>query len=165
MRPFIVVGVLGTVLSVGLAEAQTSASSKRHSDKRASDAFFENGPEVPNALAEARRAESTRAPQADRAKDSAPLAQAAPATPALVTVQAVPPGPPQKKLTGAEFALVAVGSKEKEVLEVLGPPASRLVVPDDDGHLRETFQYWANGRLLGTVRLDNGNVIQIDSKL
>jgi hypothetical protein len=79
-------------------------------------------------------------------------------------VQAVPPGPPQKELTGKEFALIRVGSSVKDVLQVLGPPASRVVVPDDDGHLRETFQYWVKGRPMGTVRLDNGRVFQIETQ-
>jgi hypothetical protein len=79
-------------------------------------------------------------------------------------VQAVPPGPPQKNLTGEEFGLIHVGSTVKEVLAVLGPPSSRVVVPDDDGHLRESFQYWAKGAPLGTVRLDNARVVQIETK-
>jgi hypothetical protein len=79
-------------------------------------------------------------------------------------VQAVPPGPPQKNLTGEEFGLIRVGSTEKEILAVLGPPSSRVVVPDDDGHLRESFQYWVKGNPMGTVRLDNGRVVQIETK-
>jgi hypothetical protein len=79
-------------------------------------------------------------------------------------VQAVPPGPPQKNLTGEEFALIRVGSTEKEVLAVLGPPSSQVVVPDDDGHLRESLQYWVKGSPMGTVRLDNGRVVQIETK-
>jgi hypothetical protein len=57
-----------------------------------------------------------------------------------------------------------MGSTVKEVLQILGPPSSRVVVPDDDGHLRETFQYWVKGRPMGTVRLDNGRVIQIETQ-
>ena len=66
--------------------------------------------------------------------------------------------------TGEEFALIRVGSTEKEVLAVLGPPSSQVVVPDDDGHLRESLQYWVKGSPMGTVRLDNGRVVQIETK-
>jgi hypothetical protein len=78
-------------------------------------------------------------------------------------VQPVPPGFPQKHLTGEEFGLIGVGSTAEDVLEALGPPSSRVVVPDDDGHLRESLQYWAKGIAIGTVRLDNGRVVQIET--
>jgi hypothetical protein len=55
-----------------------------------------------------------------------------------------------------------VGATEKEMLAALGVPESRVSIPDDDGHLRESCQYWAQGRPLGTVRLDNGQVVQVD---
>ena len=99
--------------------------------------------------------------------DSTPPTPTPPAPPpvsALPTVQAVPPGPPQKNLTGEEFRLIRVGSTVKEVLAVLGPPSSRVVVPDDDGHLRESLQYWVKGAPMGTVRLDNGRVVQIETR-
>jgi hypothetical protein len=79
-------------------------------------------------------------------------------------VQAVPPGPPQKRLTGQEFGLIQIGASAKQVLEVLGPPSSRVTIPDDDGHLRESLQYWVKGRPMGTVRLDNGRVVQIETR-
>ena len=95
-----------------------------------------------------------------------PQRRARPPPPARLvpTVQAVPPGPPQKNLTGAEFSQIHVGSSEKEVLTVLGPASSKVVVPDDDGHMRETLQYWVKGVPMGTVRLDNGHVVQIETK-
>jgi hypothetical protein len=40
-----------------------------------------------------------------------------------------------------------------------------VVVPDDDGHLREALQYWVKGNPMGTVRLDNGQVVEIETKL
>jgi hypothetical protein len=170
MRPAMFVALLGTTLSMNPVEAQSSAAqpasgtAEPHRDHN--DALFENGPARPNALAEARRAESQRrrppetAPNPEPANQSA-LAQIAPSIP---MVQAVPPGPPVKNLTGKEFALIHVGSGEKQVLEVLGPPSSRVVVPDDDGHLRESLQYWVKGSPMGTVRLDNGRVVQIETK-
>jgi hypothetical protein len=172
MRPLIVVGLLGTALSRTPAEAQSSpaqpasgaAESKTESHPKHNDWLFENGP-APKA-AEARRAAFQRTSREETAPDSAPAKQVAPApiAPVLPTVQAVPPGPPQKNLTGEEFALIRVGSTEKEVLAILGPPSSQVVVPEDDGHLRESLQYWVKGSPMGTVRLDNGRVVQIETK-
>jgi hypothetical protein len=173
MRPLIAVAVLGTALSMNPATAQeqpasgTAASNKKHSGTSATDALTENAPDKPNALAEARRAAEARRSTPEDAGNSpvpAPKAAPAPIAPRLPTVQAVPPGPPQKNLTGQEFALIHVGSTEKEVLGVLGPPSSQVVVPDDDGHLRESLQYWVKGSPMGTVRLDNGRVVQIETK-
>jgi hypothetical protein len=172
MRPVIVVALLGTGLSMVPADAQsssaksdTSESSRAAAHKKPSavnEMLFENGPERPKARAEARRETAHRANEkvaAEEAPDKAPLP-----APLVPTVQAVPPGPPQKNLTGDEFGLIHVGSAEKEVLAVLGPPSSRVVVPDDNGHLRESFQYWTKGSPMGTVRLDNGRVVQIETK-
>ena len=174
MRPFIVVALCGTILSQYPAAGQSSSAQPAPGSaepKRAvshpnhNDALFENGPIRPHALADAQR---NAAVHKESGGDSAPATTPPPPppapTPVLPTVQAVPPGPPQKNLTGDEFGLIRVGSTEKEVLAVLGPPSSQVVVPDDDGHLRETFQYWVKGSPMGTVRLDNSRVVQIETK-
>jgi hypothetical protein len=141
----------------------TAESKKKHSGTSATDALTENAPDRPTALLDARRAAAQHT-EAESAPEPAPAAAPKPpAPPAFPLVQAVPAGPPQKNLTGTEFTQIHVGSGEKEVLSVLGPPASRIVVPDD-GHLHETFQYWVKGSLMGTVRLDNGHVVQIETK-
>jgi len=177
MRSAFVVGVLGTALSMTLATAQdgSSAASRKKRPSTAMDALFENGPERKDAMVEVRRQDAERRAKAEKAGaaedksdgksngDASASAQKAPA-PVIPTVQAVPPGPPQKNLTGEEFRQLHVGSTAKDVLTVLGPPASRVVVPDDDGHLLETLQYWSKGAPLGTVRLDNGRVVQIETK-
>ncbi|MGA2882436.1 MAG: hypothetical protein ABSG13_26070 [Bryobacteraceae bacterium] len=130
------------------------------------DSLFENGPDRPNALAAARQEAAARKQKTETPAGSPLPVQPtpAPAPPVLPTVQWVPPGPPQKNLTGEEFGLIRVGSSQKEVLATLGPPSSRVVVPDDDGHLRETLQYRVNGNPMGIVRLDNGRVVQIETK-
>jgi hypothetical protein len=175
MRPLLIVAVLGTAFSVTSVMAQdgssTPSSSRRGHTGTAMDSLFENGPERPGALAEVQRRDAERKAKADKAAaeqekastdDASPAAK--PPAPVIPTVQAVPPGPPQKNLTGQEFRRLHVGSSSKDVLNVLGPPSSRLVVPDDDGHLRETLEYFSKGAALGTVRLDNGRVTQIDTK-
>jgi hypothetical protein len=170
MRPVMLIALFGTALSMNPVAAQEQpASNKKNHGTSATDALTENAPDKPNALAEARRAaEARHTTPGDAGNSPVPAPKAVPAPiapPALPTVQAVPPGPPQKNLTGEEFALIRVGSTEKEVLAVLGPPSSQVVVPDDDGHLRESLQYWVKGSPLGTVRLDNGRVVQIETKL
>ncbi|MGP0070867.1 MAG: hypothetical protein ACLPWF_02890 [Bryobacteraceae bacterium] len=171
MRPLFVVGVLGTVMSISLAEAQSSPESNARAHKKqqrpstAMDSLFENGPDRPRALEDAARESAERKAKEKKPDDSTTSADAPPAAPAPIvpTVQAVPPGPPQKNLTGEEFKLIHVGSTEKQVFEILGPPSSKVVVPDDD-HLRESLQYWAKGAPMGTVRLDNGRVVEIETK-
>jgi hypothetical protein len=179
MRPMLVVGLLGTALSVSPAVAQSAgdqpsgeqrkstvpASNKRRSTSAAMDALSENGPARPNALEEAKREGAIREKQPEAEAGAKPGATpVAPPAVAQPTVQAVPPGPPQKNLTGEEFHRIRVGSTSKEVLAVLGPPSSRVVIPDDDDHLRETLQYWVKGVPMATVRLDNGRVVEIQTQ-
>ncbi len=174
MRPVIFAALLGASLSVNPVGAQSAGeqppsrapeSKKRGSISPAIAALSESGPERANALAEANREGALLQKQTETEGGNSTKTAAPPPLPlaaALPTVQAVPPGPPQKNLTGEEFKLVRVGSSAKEVLAVLGPPSSRIVVPDDDGHLREALQYWVKGSPMGTVRLDNGRVVQIE---
>jgi hypothetical protein len=156
-------------LSIKPAGAQNSPPQPvKHSGTSATDALTENAPERPHALAEARRAASPGSEAAETAPGSEPPTQQAPAPiitqPVRPLVQAVPPGPPQKDLTSEEFGFIHVGSTVKEVLKALGPPSSRVVVPDDDGHLRESLQYWVKGSPMAMVRMDNGRVVQIETK-
>ena len=172
--------LLGTVLSMSPAGAQSAPEQAPAPESHHwhSHSLFEGAPPKRPALTvparSRRRCRWTPRSPGLRCRPAVPPsnqdpavakpAVPAPPAPALPTVQAVPPGPPQKNLTGEEFALLRVGSTEKEVLAVLGPPSSQVVVPDDDGHLRESLQYWVKGSPMGTVRLDNGRVIQIETK-
>jgi len=76
----------------------------------------------------------------------------------------VPAEPVVKEPTPEEVAGIQVGSTEKDVIAALGAPASHVTIPDDDGHLRETYQYWAKGSQIGTVRLDNGYVVKVEAR-
>ncbi|MBV9770260.1 MAG: hypothetical protein JOZ32_11865 [Bryobacterales bacterium] len=169
MRPVIVVALLGTALSMSPANAQDGSDASGSGAKKSKAAksnvkydgsLFENGPPLAHSGAHHSASHATK--EAETAPEPAPVEPPA-QVPVVPTVQAVPPGPPQKNLTGEEFARLHVGSTEKEVLAVLGPPSSRVIVPDDD-HLRESFQYWSKGRPVGTVRLDNGRVVQIETE-
>lgn len=96
---------------------------------------------------------------------SAPPAQRRVAAeyPLVATVsRPVMQGPPMKDVTPEEFASIKVGDTSKEMIAVLGAPASRVIIPDDDGHLRETCQYWSRGKELGVIRLDNGQVAKVE---
>ncbi len=77
---------------------------------------------------------------------------------------AVEPPPPPNEPTAEQVAGIQVGASEDDVIAALGQPASRVVIPDDDGHLRESFQFWAKGSQLGTVRLDNGYVVKVEAR-
>lgn len=86
--------------------------------------------------------------------------------PVVAPIAAVPivvPEPPRKEPTREQLASVKIGATASEVLKALGPPESRVTIPDD-GHLLEICQYWAKGKQLGTVRLDNGQVITVETR-
>lgn len=72
------------------------------------------------------------------------------------------PEPVVKVPTEEELAGIKVGTTESDLVAALGQPSSRVTIPDDDGHLREICQYWADGRVLGTIRLDNGQVVTVE---
>ena len=69
---------------------------------------------------------------------------------------------PVKEPSLEEVASVKLGTTENDLFAALGMPESRVIVPDDDGHMRESCQYWARGRHLGTIRLDNGQVVRVE---
>ena len=128
MRP-VLLALLGTALSVGVVMAQSSekpSSSRASAHKKhvptAIDSLIENGPERPNALEEATREAAeykARSEKSEKSESPVSAERAGPSPPpVLPTVQAVPPGPPQRNLTGPEFGLVHVGSSARDVLSV-----------------------------------------------
>jgi hypothetical protein len=90
---------------------------------------------------------------------AAPLASA-PITPVVVE----PVVPVVKEPSVEEIAAVKVGATSHELEAALGAPESRVSIPDDDGHLLEICQYWSKGQPLGTVRLDNGRVVSVQTR-
>ena len=68
-----------------------------------------------------------------------------------------------KEPTTQELDSISVGTPASELRSALGAPESKVSIPDDDGHLRETLQYWANGEQIGTVHLDNGRVVSVQT--
>jgi hypothetical protein len=71
--------------------------------------------------------------------------------------------PVVKEPSADEVAAVKVGETSNQLEAALGPPESRVSIPDDDGHLLEICQYWAKGQPLGTIRLDNGMVVSVQT--
>jgi hypothetical protein len=67
---------------------------------------------------------------------------------------------PRKEPTAEELASIKVGASEQELVTTLGQPESKVTIPDD-GHLVQICQYWSRGKQLGTVRLDNGQVVNV----
>lgn len=89
--------------------------------------------------------------------DAEPLAPITPIAPVV-------PEPVVKEPSVDEIAAIQVGASARDLEAALGPPESRISIPDDDGHLVEICQYWAKGQPLGTVRLDNGRVISVQTR-
>lgn len=71
--------------------------------------------------------------------------------------------PVVKEPTAQELGGIRAGTPANELRSVLGAPESQVTIPDDDGHLRETLQYWSHGEQIGTVRLDNGRVVSVQT--
>ena len=71
--------------------------------------------------------------------------------------------PSRKEPTAEELASIQVGASEQQLVSTLGQPESRVTIPDD-GHLVQICQYWSKGKQLGTVRLDNGQVVNVESR-
>ncbi len=68
--------------------------------------------------------------------------------------------PVRKEPTAEDFATIQVGASEEQVLSALGQPESKVTIPDDE-HMVQICQYWSKGKQLGTVRLDNGQVVNV----
>jgi hypothetical protein len=101
-------------------------------------------------------AATRHAPRRRESPAAEPLA-AAPITPVVVE-------PVVKEPSVEQIAAVQVGATSNELETALGAPESRVSIPGDDGHLLEIFQYWAKGQPLGTVRLDNGRVVSVQTR-
>jgi hypothetical protein len=69
-----------------------------------------------------------------------------------------------KEPTVEQVASIKVGATASELRSTLGAPESRVSIPGEDGHLLEICQYWAKGEPLGTIRLDNGRVVSVQTQ-
>ena len=71
-----------------------------------------------------------------------------------------PVDPPMRVLTAEDFGKIKVGEQREAVMAALGPASSAMTIPDEE-HLIEILSYTGNGQLLGTVRIDNGQVVSV----
>ena len=68
--------------------------------------------------------------------------------------------PPAKEPGLEDLLSVKAGTREEALTASLGAPSSRITIPED-GHLLEILRYSAHGELLGAIRVDNGEVVNV----
>ena len=80
---------------------------------------------------------------------------------AVASDAAKPPAlPPPPEMSANDLQKVTAGMSREQLLK-LGPPAGRVTMDDDEGHLIEIYQYSANGEGLASVRLTDGTVSRV----
>jgi hypothetical protein len=85
-------------------------------------------------------------------------------TPVAAPIVPIVAEPVVKEPSTQEVAGIQVGATSSELRETLGAPESTVSIPGDDGHLLEIRQYWAKGEPVGTIRLDNGRVVSVQTQ-
>lgn len=95
-------------------------------------------------------------------RQNRPIRLSAAESQAQPVVALVPAPIPVHHASQAEVLAIQTGTARNEVLAKLGPPASMVTIPDE-GHMLEIFKYVSGSHWLGTVRLDNGAVVRVDS--
>jgi hypothetical protein len=110
-------------------------------------------PTSPSTPGPTRRARAARPPAPVPDKPAFPTAQ--PNLSAPVFAAAPPPAI-------EDFAKVKEGSAREDVFAALGTPSSHITIPDD-GHLIEILSYSDGRQRLGSVRLDNGQVVSVST--
>ena len=150
----------------GKVTAPAPRKSERWYGTSRTDALTESAPERRRSTSELLKGASEKdapepvEPPASSKAATPPSATSVPSTPLVA------PAPPAefaaKEPTAEDLRGIKIGASEKDVLTALGMPSSRVAVPDDDGHLRKTYQYWSKGSPIGTVRLDNGYVVKVE---
>lgn len=90
-----------------------------------------------------------------------PLAKASlPADVAESFVAAAPVLPPPPEMSREELKTVSAGMSRAEILK-MGAPASKITM-FENGHLSETYSYRQQGQKVGTVRLTDGAVADVE---
>ena len=121
-------------------------------------------PATPAAPASGPSSSSTPSTRPQHASTSRPLRRAvapAPSTEPIVYLTPVA-APPPKEPALQDLLNVQIGSKEQDCIAALGAPSSRISIPEE-GHMTELLRFTAQGRLLGTIRLDNGQVVNVQA--
>jgi hypothetical protein len=106
-------------------------------------------------------AENTKTARSHRESNRRDLPAPPPPSATPIVAEPVVTTPVIKEPSAQDVASVPVGATSSELRQTLGTPESTVSIPGEDGHLLEIRQYWANGELVGTVRLDNGRVVSV----
>jgi len=97
-------------------------------------------------------------PPANRRPVPGQASSAAPVHPDSALASASP-APAVPQLKAEDLKKVTAGMSREQVLQ-MGSPAGRITM-DEDGHLIEIFQYSTNGTRIGSVRLTDGTVSNV----
>ena len=156
----------GITAIFGKVDDTTAQAAKKPSEKdKDKDKAEKSKPEKPSALGSAPSASasgpSTPSSRPQRASSSRPSRRAVQSNswPEPVVYTQVPP-PVVKEPALQDLLNVQIGSKEQDCIAGLGTPSSRISIPEE-GHMIELLRYTAQGRLLGTIRVDNGQVVNV----
>lgn len=154
--------VLSNMLDKALSKAADAgtkaATAPQPEDKTASNPAIASSP-APNSASNPMPS-SKGAIKRSRASRSAAAMPYKPAfaAPGESMAAAMAPPPPSAE----DFAKVKEGGARQEVFAALGTPSSHITIPDE-GHLIEIMTYSDGGRRLGSVRLDNGQVVSVST--
>lgn len=150
-----IANIFGKVDRTAAKAAKTGTSSKAAAAQ--DDALMEVGPGVPKGAPNVpppppihrtvRKTARTRTPEPERAPEPRPVRVA----------YVAPPAP--REATAADLEKITTGMTRARVMD-LAPPAARITMVED-GHLLEIYRYQAGDTNLGTVRLIDGAVSQI----
>jgi len=163
--------IFGNVGEVTAAAAGSSAATKNTAKPPATtDPKADAKPLVPfegGTSAEPNAGGTAPASTAAPLRAVRPSSRQRPAVARALPVSAFPTiiQPPVKEPTVPELLAIQIGTARKDLETALGTPESHVTVPGDEGHLLESYQYWAHGRQLALVHLDNGQVVKIDIRV
>jgi hypothetical protein len=155
----------GITAVFGKVDDTTAQAAKKPAEKD-KDKADKSKPEKPSALGSAPSASasgssipSSRPQRASSPRPSSRRAAQPNAWPEPVVYTQVP-APAAKEPALQDLLNVQIGSKEQDCIAGLGTPSSRISIPEE-GHMIELLRYTAQGRLLGTIRVDNGQVVNV----
>jgi hypothetical protein len=79
----------------------------------------------------------------------------------VVRYAVMPPAPPLPEVVPDKFRQVQIGLKREELLAQVGTPSSKIIMPEDN-QMVEIYRYRANGASLGSIRLVDGKVTEVN---
>jgi hypothetical protein len=141
----------------GKVDKAAGKAAKTPEDNSKGAPLLEVGPGVPRL---ATGVESVPPPPPPAGAHRAAPRAAAPDAIAEIGPPPPPPPPPPPQVTSEDLKKVSNGMGRAELLK-LGVPGSRITMADD-GHLLETFSYFAKDLSIGRVKLTDGTVSSVE---